>query len=245
MKMLRFIELTRRLGDWRAIRLQRAECPLCGNSIFFKFGENEHAVRCLRCRANPAAMCTVKVLKEIVPDITCCHVYELSSRGPLFRFLQSQSGQFTCSEFFDDVTSGSTRNSVQCQDVQRLTFKTESFDICTSTDVLEHVPDDRLAFREIHRVLRPGGYAVFTVPLNIQGETIERARIDEERLNHLLPPEYHHDHVRGLSQVLCFRNYGADILDRLKDQGFREVKIMPADPLLYWGYGRHVVVACR
>lgn len=243
--MLRFIELAGRLGDWRAIRLQRAGCPLCGNSILFKFGENEHAVRCLRCRANPVAMCLASALKDIVPDLSRCHVYELSSRGPFFRFLQSQSGQLTCSEFFDDVPIGSTKNSVQCQDVQDLTYEDQSFDVCTSTDVLEHVPDDRLAFREIHRVLRPGGCAVFTVPLNIQGETIERARVDEERVIHLLPPEYHHDHVRGLNQVLCFRNYGADILGRLRDQGFRKVKIMPADPLLYWGYGRHVVVAFR
>lgn len=39
-----------------------------------------------------------------------------------------------------------------------------SCDIVTALDVLEHVPDDHGAVRELHRVLRPGGCAVVTVP---------------------------------------------------------------------------------
>lgn len=31
-------------------------------------------------------------------------------------------------------------------------------------DVLEHVPDYQKALQEVHRVLSPGGYAIFTVP---------------------------------------------------------------------------------
>lgn len=45
-----------------------------------------------------------------------------------------------------------------------LPFSDASFDVVIATDVLEHVPDDQAAVREMFRVLRPGGLAVVTVP---------------------------------------------------------------------------------
>lgn len=43
-------------------------------------------------------------------------------------------------------------------------FEDESFDLVTSLDVLEHLDDDEAGLREIHRVLRPNGFALITVP---------------------------------------------------------------------------------
>ena len=39
-----------------------------------------------------------------------------------------------------------------------------SFDLLVACDVLEHVPDDSVALREIHRVLSGSGWALLTVP---------------------------------------------------------------------------------
>lgn len=49
-------------------------------------------------------------------------------------------------------------------DAQALPFTDASFDQAVCSEVLEHLPDDAAAVREIFRVLRPGGTAVFTVP---------------------------------------------------------------------------------
>ena len=147
-------------------------------------------------------------------------VYELSSRGALCRYLRRTFRRVTVSELWDDVTPGTFRHGVQCQDVQRLTYGDASFDLVTSTEVFEHVPDDRRAFAEVHRVLRPGGLLVFTVPLMDASPTLERAEIRYNRIVHLVTPEYHGDRLRGRRGVLAFRTYGPDIVDRLRAAGF-------------------------
>lgn len=154
-------------------------------------------------------------------------VYELSSRGALSRYLLTRYGKVTRSEYYDDVTPGEFKNGVQCQDVQRLTYPDESFDLVTSTEVFEHVADDLAGFREVHRVLRPAGHFVLTVPLLDIPRTIERTRTEGRTVVHILPPEYHSDRLRGRGKVLAFRNYGLDITDRLESVGFKaDIKVI-------------------
>ncbi len=49
-------------------------------------------------------------------------------------------------------------------DLTRLPLRNGCLDLLTCLDTLEHIPDDCAALREVARVLRPGGYALFTVP---------------------------------------------------------------------------------
>lgn len=58
------------------------------------------------------------------------------------------------------------RHLVRVGDVARLGLSDASFDAAVAAEVLEHVDDDRGALREVHRVLRPGGMLVVTVPLD-------------------------------------------------------------------------------
>ena len=48
--------------------------------------------------------------------------------------------------------------------VEELPFDDGAFDLMTATDVLEHIPDDGGAARELRRVTRPGGHLLVTVP---------------------------------------------------------------------------------
>lgn len=49
-------------------------------------------------------------------------------------------------------------------DATRLPFADGSLDLVTALDVLEHIPDDDAAVREIVRALKPGGTAIIAVP---------------------------------------------------------------------------------
>lgn len=102
-------------------------------------------------------------------------------------------------------------------DVTRIDRPDGSFDAIWCSHVLEHVPDDRAAMAELHRVLAPGGWAVIGVP--IAAETTfedpsvtspaERARLFGQ-----------HDHVR---------RYGMDVVGRLEEAGFSVATVRPGD----------------
>jgi len=231
------------LLDPRALAMWPFRCPACGPSMLVRVAAHPIGVRCLRCAASAITLSLIRILLDVRPGFRSDAVYELAARGPLVEFLRPRVPVLTCSEYFDDVVPGERRDGVLCQDVQRLTFADASFDLCTSTEVFEHVPDDLRGFREVRRVLKPGGLFLFTVPLTEAPVTVERARLDNGQIVHLLPPEYHGDRIRGRQHVLAFRNYGRDITDRLRASGFVDATIDWQHRHAFLGYGSGVVIA--
>jgi SAM-dependent methyltransferase len=226
-----------------ALAIGRFNCPLCESRLLLRLSRDPVGVRCLGCAASAITLSMVSALVAERPGFRADRVYELSSRGPLFGYLRREVGDLTFSEYFDDVAPGDFRDGVQCQDIQRLTYPEASFDLVTSTEVFEHVADDRRGFAEIRRVLRPRGAFIFTVPIEDAERTVERAALSDGVLKHLLPPAYHDDRIRGKGAVLVFRDYGRDIVARLLGAGFSAARIESRFERAFLGTGRGVVIA--
>lgn len=201
-------------------------CNLCG-SLVVRIHPGYFGTRCLNCRSTKIHR-AVGLTIESLNFSTSTSVYELSSRGALYKFLKYKFKNLYFSEYFDDVPLGLMKNSVVCQDVQNLFLNDESFDLVTSTEVFEHVPDDSKGFSEIYRVLKKDGYFIFTVPLSDNPKTVERCLLQPDgTIIHQLEPEYHGDQIRGQGRVLAFRNYGLDITERLESCGFHaEIRLV-------------------
>lgn len=233
-----------RMLDIGALRLGYWMCAACGNRIHVRLNDSDVGVRCVRCGASVITQSIIGVILTECPDMARRDTYELSSRGVMVDWLEKHVRSLTTSEYIEGVAGGDGHGGVRCEDVQRLTFPDESFDLCTSTEVFEHVEDDMAGFREIRRILRPGGVLVFTVPMSDSPNTVERARRENGNWVHLLEPEYHSDPYTGYQPSLCVRNYGLDIQDRLKQAGFTYVSLArPAQAMM--GYARKVLVARR
>jgi SAM-dependent methyltransferase len=225
-----------------AVRFDR--CPYCGPTLFVRLRREAIGVRCVRCAASAIHLVIGWAIRDHVPDLASRDVCELSARGPLAGFLERTAKSAALSEYFADAEPGSYRNGIRCEDAQRLTYADASFDLVTHTEVLEHVPDDARAFAELHRVLRPGGTMLFTVPLYGGYATIERARLRGGAVEHLLEPAYHIDPLRGAG-ILAFRDYGLDIVERLRAAGFAEASIVTARYRIPWLGEFPVILAKR
>jgi SAM-dependent methyltransferase len=100
--------------------------------------------------------------------------------------------------------------------VTSMGFRDRSFDIVICNQVLEHVPDDRSAFHELYRILRPGGLLIAGVPN--EGSALGVFR------NHVLQRSILRttDHVNMYTrQILAGRIAGAGLhVTRIEPEGF-------------------------
>ncbi len=96
-------------------------------------------------------------------------------------------------------------------DVHKIQFNDNSFDVLICNHVLEHVNDDKKVLTEFYRVLKPGGWGIFQVPLDKKlKKTIEDPTITDPKEREKLFGQS--DHVRM---------YGLDYKNRLIDAGFK------------------------
>jgi SAM-dependent methyltransferase len=99
---------------------------------------------------------------------------------------------------------------LQSFDLQAAPFADESFDWIICNHVLEHIPDDQLAMRELFRLLKRGGTALLQVPISlVRGATEEDPGLTDEV-----------ERIRRFGQRDHVRLYAGDYYDRLAAAGF-------------------------
>jgi SAM-dependent methyltransferase len=131
------------------------------------------------------------------------------------------------------------------------------YDFLISTDVLEHVAQPlQRAFDNLFRLLKPGGHLVFSVPYSREAATVEHFedlgdfevhefRGEKILINRLGPGRYAvHDNLvfhGGEGATLEMRVFcESDVLDRLGQAGFSEIKVHDQPDLsigYYWPPG--------
>ncbi len=183
-------------------------CGCCGQFSFIaSFSEGEEARLCIRCGANMRYEMLATYLRESILDWNDLAVLELDHRSPL-RPLLTQARTYYRSYYSSSDQLGFVRpDGARCEDITQLTFGPSSLDLIVSSDVLEHVPDAEAAFRECRRVLKPGGFHLFTVP--VRAVTQRRAIIAGGETKFLMEPDYHSDPLNPKG-ILAFWDYGLD-----------------------------------
>ena len=155
-------------------------------------------------------------------------VYLVEALSGLAHWMRRHLGEkrLHLSEFLENAEY--EMHKIPHQDLCALTYANQSFDLVLCNELFEHIRDLDLAFREIARVLRPGGRLVATCPLAFgQQESIVKAIHNwETGLPSLqTEPEFHGDPVRPNRGSLVYRIPGWEILDQLRAAGFTQAYI--------------------
>lgn len=174
-------------------------------------GLRREADRCPVCHACDRTRLLLLYLQRHTPvgveDVSLLHV---APEHGLYLWLRRQPGvRYVAS----DLDGRRYRHvpDFQPADLTDTPFADEQFDLVICSHVLEHIPDDRAAMSELHRILRPGGTALLLVPLATDG-----GATDEDPA--VVAAEAR---TRRFGQWDHVRLYGReDFYDRLRRTGF-------------------------
>lgn len=164
------------------------ECPVCGFKGRFKSIKRSTGLRkyaqCPSCDAVERHRLQYMVLEKIFAGIDS-HSMRMIHFAPETFFLEYFNGRVGVYETADLNMPGVDHNV----DLQSLPFGDASYDFVFASHVLEHIPDDTKAIREIRRILTPGGIAVLPVPIVVE-KTIEYTDPNPYETDHVRAPGY-------------------------------------------------------
>lgn len=199
-----------------ALRGDDVECPICGGSYrrFLTYNGRANAA-CPGCRSGERHRAMWLTLRDrtnfFTDQLRVLHVAPEVCFEQRFR---------TASNL--DYLSGDLNSPIADikLDLTAIDAPDGSFDVVICSHVLEHIPHDRQAMREIRRVLSPGGWALLVVPFDpARSSTYEDFTITSPAARHEAFGQF--DHVRWYA--------GPDFEARVREAGFTTERVDPAE----------------
>lgn len=197
------------------------ECPCCEQKVNFIARNSwlRDNFRCDTCNSIPRERALIQVIKNEYPNWKNLKIHESSpgNRGHSIT-LKTQAAGYTESQFFVNEPLGKLVNGVQNENLEELTFNDETFDLVVTSDVMEHIYNPEKAFKEIHRVLKPGGAHIFSVPLINKHKKTQRwaNKGSNGEPEFLFEPEWHGNPINKKGSPVTM-HWGFDIVDFIKE----------------------------
>lgn len=153
------------------------------------------------------------------------------------RRFQHWMPEVVLAKFLEEVPEEHFNTGIRHEDLCDLSFSDRTFDLVVTNDLFQHVPDLKMAFAEIFRVLIPGGRMVCTFPFAYgQYETVQQAirHAEDGRVERLSEQELHGDPIGPGQGAVVYQVPGWSILDLARAIGFAKATM---HVITSWKYG--------
>lgn len=175
-------------------KANRGFCSTCESKTWFVEEQPwlRDYYRCVICGSIPRFRLLIHVLNDYFKGWESLAIHESSPGGVSSKLIKKKCKNYSSSHYFADIPRGEFKGEHRSEDLSKLTFPDQTFDIFITQDVFEHVIDPENAFREIARVLKPGGAHVFTMPWypDLKENRI-RAKLENGKIIHVEEAVYH------------------------------------------------------
>ncbi len=200
---------------------QEGFCPCCEKETSFIARNNwlrDHFL-CQNCGSLPRERALMHTIKKYYPNWKELNIHESSpgNRGHSIT-LKRNCRNYSTSQFFSNDGLGTLVSGFRNEDLEKLTFPDNSFDLFITSDVMEHVYEPDKAFSEIYRVLKPGGAHIFSVPLINKHQKTKRwaTKGKDGEPVFLYEPEWHGNPIDKKGSPVTF-HWGYDIVNYINE----------------------------
>lgn len=206
------------------LTIYAGECILCGGEVrFLNKGEvPRYDCVCMSCGSVPRHRAIIHGISRYVPEWGGLAIHESSPSEGSSDYLRKYAKNYSFSHYFQGHESGEMvpflGEEIMCQNIEKMSFAEESFDLFITQDVLEHIFSPEKAFKEIGRVLKKGGTHIFTLPWYSEyTKTRCRAKLDDShsqsvQIKHLEKPMYHGNPIDQEGSLVTY-DWGQDLID--------------------------------
>ena len=220
-------------------------CPFCGYSAkdLFPYGYDSAVLEekqviggslrkagCYKCGSSDRERLIYIYLKERMHLFTSdkqkkiLHIAPESNLSAVM--LNIAFDEYVCGDLFTEGYN--YPKHVKNINILDIPYSDNYFDLLICNHVLEHIPDDLRAMRELNRVLKEGGKAILQVPISkILSTTFEDFSVTTPKQREAVFGQF--DHVRI---------YGQDYTERLEISGFKVKRINISDSFKKYGLNK-------
>lgn len=187
-------------------RGQGHQCPICGTTLrgFIVLERTQLCPRCGSGSRDRRLWLEVERLRKREMITSDAAILDFSPSRCLYRGFHDRFPNYVASDFAGEFIAD------RHYDITVIPEPDATCDLILCYHILEHIPDDRAAMRELHRVLRPRGRVLIQTPFSEHGMVEDSGVVSPEGRLARFGQE---DHVRI---------YSLDgLVRRLEDAGFR------------------------
>lgn len=228
-ELIRSVELIKYRGN-------KVYCVVC-NTHFSSFAPDRHHVRktarCPNCDSLERHRLYWKYLIDNVLLTRSAEKIKVLHIAPERSFYNNLSKMENIDYYPGDLNPGNFSLKMNRIDLTKLPYTDNFFDVILCNHVLEHIPNDKKAMKEMKRVLKDGGIGFIQVPLDkTRNITYEDPTIVTRKNRKKVFG--HETHVRI---------YGKDFIQRMEKVGFNVVIVdyletFTEEQITYYGFSK-------